>query len=89
MLAKDKGSPPLTSDVIYVRIDTIDAAEVMVKLELEMSLEDFEVRRELFEAKLTEKLGAQVRIASVSVLEEEARRKKRETKTRYLHSIVV
>ena len=56
----------------------------MVKLELDMSLEDFEARRELFEAKLTEKLGAQVRIASVTVLEEEARRKKRETKKRYL-----
>ena len=61
----------------------------MVKLELGMSLEDFEARRELFEAKLTEKLGAQVRIASVTVLEEEARRKKRQTKKRYLHSVVV
>ena len=54
----------------------------MVKLELEISLEEFEARRELFEAKLTEKLGAQVRIADVAVLEEEAKRKKRETKKR-------
>lgn len=82
MRAKDKGSPPLASSVIYVRIDTIDAEEIMVKLELEISLEEFKARLELFEAKLTEKLGAQVRIADVAVLEEEAKRKKRETKKR-------
>ena len=56
----------------------------MVKLELEMSLEEFEANRALFEAKLSEKLGAEVRIASVTALEEEARRRKRETKKRYL-----
>ena len=82
MLARDKGSPPLTSGVTYVRIDVIEADEFMVQVELDISLEEFEANRELFEAKLTEYLGADVHIADVSVVEEKARRKKRETKKR-------
>lgn len=46
--AKDKGSPPLTSDSIRVRIDSIDAEQTMVDLELDISLEEFEANRELF-----------------------------------------
>lgn len=46
--AKDKGSPPLTSDTIRVRIDSIDAEQTMVDLELDISLEEFEANRELF-----------------------------------------
>ena len=53
MLAKDKGSPPLTSTVTSVRIDTIEADEVMVEIELEISPEEFEARREQFEEELS------------------------------------
>lgn len=82
VFAKDRGSPPLTSDSVTVRIDVIEAEEVMVKLELGISLEEFEANRELFKAKLSERLGADVRIADVTVVEEEARRKRREAKRR-------
>lgn len=80
--AKDRGSPPLTSATITVRIDTIDAEQTMVDIELDISLEEFEANRELFIAKLSALLGADVGIADITVVEEEARRKKRETKNR-------
>ena len=80
--AKDKGSPPLTSSAITVRIDTIDAEQTMVDIELDISVEEFEANRELFLEKIAKLLGADVRIADVSVVTEEARRKKRETKNR-------
>ena len=83
MLAKDKGSPPQTSTVASVRIDTIEADEVMVEIELEMSPEEFEARLEQFEEELSKYLGADVRIADYAVLgEAEARRRKREAKKR-------
>ena len=80
--AKDKGSPPLTSDTIRVRIDTIDAEQTMVDLELDISLEEFNANRELFIGKISKLLGAEVRIAEVTVVTEGARRKKRETASR-------
>ena len=80
--AKDKGSPPLTSDTIRVRIDTIDAEQTMVDLELDISLEEFNANRELFIEKISKVLGAEVRIAEVTVVTEGARRKKRETTSR-------
>lgn len=80
--AKDKGSPPLTSDTIRVRIDTIDAEQTMVDFELEISLEEFEADRELFIEEISRLLGAEVRIAEVIVVTEGARRKKRETTSR-------
>ena len=80
--AKDKGSPPLTSDTIRVRIDTIDAEQTMVDLELDISLEEFNANRELFIGKISKLLGAEIRIAEVTVLTEGARRKKRETASR-------
>lgn len=82
VLAKDKGSPPLTSDTITVRIDTIDAEQTMVDIELDISLEEFEANRELFLEKISKLLGAEVGIADITVVTEEARRKKRETKQR-------
>ena len=83
VLAKDKGSPPLTSTVASVRIDTIEADEVMVEIELEISLEEFEARREQFEEELSKYLDADVSIADYTVLgEAAARRRKRETKKR-------
>lgn len=80
--AKDKGSPPLTSDTITVRIDTIDAEQTMVDIELDISLEEFEANRELFLVKISKLLGAEVGIADITVVTEESRRKKRETKQR-------
>lgn len=80
--ARDKGSPPLTSDLIRVRIDTIDAEQTMVDLELDISLEEFEANRDLFIEKISQLLGAEVRIAEVTVVTEGARRKKRETTSR-------
>lgn len=80
--AKDKGSPPLTSDTIRVRIDIIDAEQTMVDLILEIPLETFEANRELFIEKISKLLGAEVKIAEVTVVTEEAKRKKRETKSR-------
>ena len=80
--ARDKGSPPLTSDTIRVRIDTIDAEETMVDLELDISLEEFEANIELFVEKFSQLLGAEVGIADVTVVTEGARRKKRETTSR-------
>ena len=80
--AKDKGSPPLTSDTTRVRIDTIDAEQTMVDLELDISLEEFNANRELFIGKISKLLGAEVGIAEVTVVTEGARRKKRETASR-------
>ena len=80
--AKDKGSPPLTSDIISVRIDIIDAEQTMVDFVLDIPLETFEANRELFVEKLSKLLGAEVKIAQVTVVTEEAKRKKRETKSR-------
>ena len=80
--AKDKGSPPLTSDTIRVRIDTIDAEQTMVDLELDISLEEFNANRELFIGKISKLLGAEVRIAEVTVVTEGAKRKKKETASR-------
>ena len=80
--AKDKGSPPLTSDTIHVRIDTIDAEQTMVDLELDISLEGFEENSALFIQKISQLLGAEARIAEVTVVTEGTRRKKRETISR-------
>lgn len=80
--AKDKGSPPLTSGTITIRIDTIDAEFTMVDIELDISLEKFEANRVLFLVKISKLLGADVGIAEVTVVTEEARRKRRETKNR-------
>ena len=80
--AKDKGSPPLSSDTIRVRIDTIDAEQTMVDFELDISLEEFEAERELFIEKISKLLGAEVRIAEVTVVTGGARRKKREAASR-------
>lgn len=77
--AKDKGSLPLSSGIISVRIDTIDAEQTMVDFELDISLEEFEAARELFIEKISKLLGAEVRIAEVIVVTEGTRRKKRET----------
>lgn len=80
--ADDKGSPPLTSDTIWVRIDTIDAEQTMVDFVLETSLENFEANVETFIEKISNLLGAEVRISEVTVVTEGARRKKRETSSR-------
>ena len=66
-----------------IRIDTIEADEVMVEIELEISPEEFEARREQFEEEFSKYLGADVSIADYTVLgEADARRRKRETKKR-------
>ena len=54
----------------------------MVDLELEISLEKFEANRELFLEKISQLLGAEVGISDITVITEESRRRKRETKTR-------
>lgn len=80
--ADDKGSPPLTSDTIWVRIDTINAEQTMVDFVLETSLENFDANVETFIEKISNLLGAEVRISEVTVLTEGVRRKKRETSSR-------
>ena len=74
--------PPLTSGTITVRIDVTDPENTMVDLELEISLEQFEANRELFLEKISQLLGAEVGISEITVITEESRRRKRETKTR-------
>lgn len=80
--ATDQGTPPLTSGTITVRIDVTDPENTMVDLELEISLEQFEANRELFLEKISQLLGAEVGISEITVITEESRRRKRETKTR-------
>lgn len=80
--ATDQGTPPLTSGIITVRIDVIDPENTMVDIELEITLEQFEANRELFLEKISKLLGAEVGISEIVVITEEARRRKRETKTR-------
>lgn len=80
--ATDQGTPPLTSGTITVRIDVTDPENTMVDLELEISLEQFEANRELFLEKISQLLGAEVGISEITVITEESRRRKRETKPR-------
>jgi len=54
----------------------------MVDFVLETSLENFEANVETFIEKISNLLGAEVRISEVTVLTEGARRKKRETSSR-------
>ena len=79
--AKDKGSPPLTSTYVTVRIDTFDAEQKMVDIVLDVSLEVFQANIETFIRILSQILEAEVKIASAVSNENAKSRRRRETNT--------
>ncbi|KAK3732012.1 hypothetical protein QZH41_016882, partial [Actinostola sp. cb2023] len=78
--AKDNAATPLTSAYATIRIDTIDAEQTMVDITLDITQEEFEANKEYFLKKLSEMLGAEVKIADIQEQEAKTKRKRREAK---------